>query len=136
MAEGWNNVTLIGNVGQAPYFGTTKGGEKYCRVQLCTSRRFKGKDGTFKKDTEWHSLMIWGKMAEWAEADIKKGSKLAVKGRIHYNEFEKDGIKKVETQIIVEDMHVMTAGDKTGGETVTLHGDEPVRLDDDPSLPF
>lgn len=137
MADSWNSVTLIGNVGQAPYLGTTKTGEKYCRLSLCTSRRFKGKDGTFKKDQEWHSLMVWGKMAEWAEADVRKGMRLAIKGRIHYNKFVKDGIEKLETQIIVEELIPMSGKDPVGGETVTLHGDSPVPMGEyDDSIPF
>lgn len=83
-----NKVILIGNVGQdARKFGSAVG------FSLATNA---GKD-----KTDWHNIKAFGKSAELLES-LKKGTKLAIEGRLSYNTFEKDGQKRTVAEVIVD----------------------------------
>jgi single-strand DNA-binding protein len=55
------------------------------------------------KDTQWHNIIAWGKLAETAEKYLKKGSEVALEGKIVYRNYEKDGQTRYNTEIVLSD---------------------------------
>lgn len=94
-----NNITIIGNVGKQPEIRFTPGGMAVGEMTVATTR---GKDE--KKQTTWHNVTIFGKLAENVAATVVKGSRVIVVGRIDISTSEKDGIKKTWTKIVAENV--------------------------------
>ena len=88
-----NKVFLSGNVGGDPDVKTLESGKKLAKFSLATTD--KNKD----KTTQWHSIIVWEKLAEIIEKYVRKGNYITVIGSISYREYEKDGIKKYFTEI-------------------------------------
>jgi single stranded DNA-binding protein len=132
----WNEVVLIGHCGEDAELKSTTDGKAIIRFSLATSVKWLDKPtGEWKSNTEWHHIIAWDKAAEALAVLAKKGSRLMVRGKIHYNEFTKqDGTIMKETQIRVEDFGKMEKSDHTGGVTTTGPTKSPF-IEDDP-LPF
>ena len=107
-----NSVNLIGNLGKDPEVKEVSNGNKVAKFSLATSDNYKNKNGEKVTDTQWHNLVIWGKLADVAEKYLKKGNQIAVEGKINNREYDdKDGIHRYFTEIVVNDM-VMLKTDK------------------------
>lgn len=138
----FNDVVLIGFLGADPEIKQTSGGKAMCRLRISTSMYWKGADGEKKSQTEWHTAVAWENVANAMEAQgLHKGTRIMVKGRVHYNTFKKqDGTESKETQILVDDFGVMEKNAPTGGETRTPYTPPAkpsnVKLIDDDDLPF
>lgn len=105
-----NSVSLIGVVGRDADFRQTQQGVKYTRFTLATSTGgYKKQDGTAVPEvTQWHQIVCWHKMAEYAAQFIKKGMKVAIEGQITYNEFtDQQGVKRTATDIVCTDFCLM-----------------------------
>ena len=100
-----NKVTLIGNLGQDPEVKELNGGNKLAKFSLATNETYRNKAGEKVTDTQWHNLTAWGKTADIVEKYLKKGSEVAVEGKIvnrSYN--DKEGNKRYITEIEVRDL--------------------------------
>ncbi len=107
-----NKVTLIGNIGQNPEMKELTGGNKVAKFSLATNETYKNKAGEKVEDTQWHNLVAWGKTAEIIEKYVKKGSEIAIEGKLmNRNYTDKDGIKRYVTEIQVNEL-VMLGGKK------------------------
>ena len=107
-----NKVQLIGNLGANPEIKTLEGGRKLARFSVATNETYRNAKGDKVTDTQWHTLIAWGKVAEIAEKYLKKGSEVAVEGKLinrSYN--DKDGNKKYSTEVQVNE--VLMLGDKS-----------------------
>lgn len=99
-----NSVTLIGRLGQNPEIRTLDKGTKVATVSLATDDSFTDKDGNRQKQVQWHSLVLWGRLAERAEKFMLKGKEVAVEGRIAYRNWEdKNGAKHNACEIVVNE---------------------------------
>ena len=100
-----NKVSLIGNLGTDPEVKVFDSGKKKVRMSLATSDSYKNTNGEKVEQTQWHNLILWGRVAEVAEKYLQKGSELAVEGKLTYRSYEdKDGEKKYITEIVVNEM--------------------------------
>jgi single-strand DNA-binding protein len=98
-----NRVQLIGNLGNAPELKEINGIGKVARVSMATNERYKNARGEYVSETTWHNLVLWGKQAEIAGQQFKKGSEIAVEGKIVNRTYEaKDGSKRYISEIKVE----------------------------------
>jgi single-strand DNA-binding protein len=100
-----NRVQLIGNLGNKPEIKTIEGGRKLAQFNLATSENFKNSKGESVKETQWHRLVAWGKVAEVAEKYLDKGKAVAVEGKLvsrSYN--DKEGKKKYISEVQVNEM--------------------------------
>lgn len=97
---GVNKVIIIGNCGNHPELSYTQGGMAVCQFSLATSK--KKKDGT--EVTSWHRCKSFGKTAEIITQYVGKGSQLYVEGELSYGQYEKDGIVRYTTDIIVNEI--------------------------------
>jgi single-strand DNA-binding protein len=137
-----NKVTLIGAVGRDPEMRYTAAGMAIASFSLATSKKNKDKEET----TQWHNIVAFQKTAELIEQYVKKGSKLYIEGELQYQEYEKDGIKKIATKIVVNDMSFLTDGGNqsstqgrqtaSGKSTSRAKAPAPVDEFEDDSIPF
>jgi single-strand DNA-binding protein len=105
-----NKVQLIGNLGQNPEVKELTGGKKVAKFSLATNETYKNKAGEKITDTQWHNLVAWGKTAEIIEKYVKKGSEIAIEGKLlNRNYTDKDGVKRFVTEIQVSEL-VMLGG--------------------------
>ena len=107
-----NKVTLIGNLGQNPEVKAFDGGKKLAKFSLATNETYRNKAGEKVTDTQWHNLTAWGKTADIVEKYLKKGSEVAVEGKLlNRNYTDKEGVKRYVTEIQVNDL-VLLGGKK------------------------
>ena len=97
-----NKATLIGRVGQDPNIKQFENGDKVANLSLATSERWKTQQGEPREQTEWHSIVVQGKLADVVQNYVKKGDLLYVEGKIKTRSYDdKDGIKRYMTEIVV-----------------------------------
>ncbi|EFP13293.1 hypothetical protein GCK72_009339 [Caenorhabditis remanei] len=89
-AYSMNKVELVGGVALDPLYKEAKNGKPYLLFNLITNSQFRQQDGTTFDQTERHVITVFGKNAENLSKTIKKGSRLMVQGRLHYNGGQKD----------------------------------------------
>ena len=103
MARGVNKVILIGNVGGDPETRYLPNGNAVTNITLATTDSWKDKQTGQQQDrTEWHRVVCFGKLAEIAGEYLRKGSQCYVEGRLQTREWEKDGVKRYTTEIVVD----------------------------------
>lgn len=121
MARGVNKVILIGNLGGDPEIRYTAGGTAVANLRLATSEQWKDKQsGEQRERTEWHRVVIFGRLGEIAGEYLKKGSKVYVEGSLRTNKWQgQDGQDRYTTEIIVNDMQML---DARGGGTASYGG--------------
>ena len=100
-----NRVQLIGNLGNAPEVKTTESGKKLVKFSVATDETYQNTNGEKVKETQWHNLVAWGKMADVAEKYLSKGSEVAVDGKlVNRNYTDKEGVKKYVTEVQVNEL--------------------------------
>lgn len=99
-----NKVQLIGRLGKDVEVKTLESGKTLAKASLATSDIYKDSEGKKVENTQWHNLTFWGNMAKNAGDILKKGSELAIEGRLNYSNYkDKDGNMKYFTEIIVNE---------------------------------
>jgi single-strand DNA-binding protein len=101
--RGVNKVILIGNCGGDPETRYLPNGNAVTNVTLATTDSWKDKQTGQQQDrTEWHRVVFFGKLAEIAGEYLRKGSQCYVEGRLQTREWEKDGVKRYTTEVVVD----------------------------------
>lgn len=100
-----NSVQLIGRLGKDPEVRTFEKGSKLASFSIATTDSYKNQKGEKVEDTQWHNIVIWGKLAEIAGKYLKKGSEVVVEGKLVHRSYETtSGEKKYITEINVNDL--------------------------------
>lgn len=100
-----NSVQLIGRLGKDPEIRTFDKGRKLATFSIATSDSYKNQKGERVEDTQWHNIVIWGKLAEIAGKYLKKGSEVVVEGKLVHRAYETAaGEKKYMTEVNVNDL--------------------------------
>ena len=133
-----NKVILIGNLGQDPEARFTPQGTAVTSLSVATNESWKDQSGEKQDRTEWHRVVMYGRMAETASEYMKKGQMVYVEGRLHTREWEdQNQIKRRTTEIRCDNFTMLgKRGDATGSDQKPA-GDSPKSdstMDDD--LPF
>lgn len=103
MSRGVNKVILVGAVGQDPDVRYMPNGQAVTNISLATSEQWTDKQtGQKVERTEWHRVVLFGKVAEIAGEWARKGSQLYIEGKLQTREWEKDGIKRYTTEVHVD----------------------------------
>lgn len=104
-----NRVILVGRLGRDPETRFTSGGQPVANVSVATDETFKDRAGERQKRTEWHRVVLWGKLAEIAQQYLKKGSLVYIEGRIQSRQWEdkRDGQKKTSFDIVANVMRML-----------------------------
>ena len=102
MSGSLNKVILVGNLGQDPDVRSTQSGSKIANLNIATSERWRDQEGNNQEKTEWHRVVIFGKIAEVAERFLKKGSKVLIEGKLQTRKWtDQNGQDKYTTEIVV-----------------------------------
>lgn len=119
MARGLNKVMLIGHLGNDPEMRVTPSGHSVANFTLATNESFKDQSGEMKERTEWHKIVVWGKLAEICKQYLKKGKQVYVEGKLQTRSWDdqKSGEKRYMTEIVCSDMQMLGSagrGDQSG----------------------
>ena len=96
-----NKVILVGHLGANPESRYTKAGRPVASLSVATNEVWKQQNGSSAEHTEWHSVVAWDKLAEFAQQYLYKGQLVSVEGRIHTRSWEsKEGQKGKTTEIV------------------------------------
>ncbi|WP_257294265.1 single-stranded DNA-binding protein [Endozoicomonas sp. YOMI1] len=104
MARGVNKVILIGNLGNDPDVRFTPNGSAVANLSLATSESWKDRNtGQQQEKTEWHRIVIFGKLAEIAQQYLRKGSRIYIEGKLQTRKWQgQDGQDRYTTEIVVD----------------------------------
>lgn len=118
MAGGVNKVILIGNLGADPEVRFTPGGQAVANFRIATNESWTDKNGQKQERTEWHRIVVWGKLAELCGEYLKKGRQAYVEGRLQTREWtDKEGKKNYTTEIVANTVQFLGGGPgRSGGE--------------------
>jgi single-strand DNA-binding protein len=101
MPDGLNKVMLIGNLGKDPEMRYTANGSAVTTFSLAVSRSFGGGETERREETEWFQVVAWTKLAEVLAANLTKGRKVYVEGRLASRSWDgPDGQKRYRTEVI------------------------------------
>jgi single-strand DNA-binding protein len=100
-----NKVQLIGNLGNAPEIKVLESGKKMARFSMATSEAYRNAKGEKIKETQWHQIVAWGKVADLVEKYLDKGIEVAIEGKlVNRNYTDKDGAKKYVCEVVINEM--------------------------------
>ena len=98
---GVNKVILVGNLGADPEVRKTASQQTVTQFSLATSESWVNKDGERQEKTEWHRIVVWGKLAETCAKYLGKGRKVFIEGRLQTRSWETEqGQKRFTTEIV------------------------------------
>lgn len=110
-----NSVRLIGNLGDEPKVRKLDSGRKVATFSIATNEIYYDQSGKKVSDTTWHRLVAWGKQADIAENYLKKGTEIAVEGKLTNRSYDdKNGEKHYITEVVVNSMLML--GKKNGND--------------------
>lgn len=104
-----NKVLLIGNTGKDPEFAVTSTGRKRATFSLATTRRYRDANGEQKEQTDWHTIVAWGKTADIIESlGVHKGMPLFIEGTLSYRSWnDQNGQKRYATDVVIETFQLL-----------------------------
>ena len=104
-----NKVILIGRLGKDPELRSTAGGQTVARFSLATDEKFTDRNGEKQERTEWHNIVVWGKLAEICGQYLRKGKLVYIDGSIRSDSWDdkETGQKKYRTEIIAQNMKML-----------------------------
>ena len=134
-----NKVILIGNLGQDPEARFTPQGTAVANLSIATNESWKDQSGEIQDRTEWHRVVMYGRMAETASEYMKKGQMVYVEGRLHTREWEdQNQIKRKTIEVRCDNFTMLgRRGDNQGTEqsdSTVPSSTSDSNVDDD--LPF
>ena len=117
MARGINKVILIGHLGQDPEVRALPSGSSIANLRIATTESWKDKQsGEFKEQTEWHTVVLFGRTAEVAAEYLKKGSQVFIEGRLRTRKWQdKEGRDRYTTEIVANEMQMLGGRGGAGG---------------------
>lgn len=119
MAGSVNKVILVGNLGRDPEVRKMPSGDSVANLRIATSESWNDRQsGERKEKTEWHNVVIFGKLAEVAEKYLRKGSKIYVEGQLQTRKWQdQSGQDKYTTEVVLRGFGgTMVMLDSRGGE--------------------
>ncbi len=134
-----NKVILLGNLGRDPELKYTPSGAAVANFTIATNETWKDKDGQKQEHTEWHRVVVWGKLAEICGEYLHKGRQVYIEGSIRTRTYkDREGNEKSVTEIKADNMVMIGkgeggprgGGDRGGGASER----EPEYSDED--IPF
>ena len=109
-----NKAIIIGNLGNDPELRYTQNGKQVCNFSVATTERWTGQDGNRQEATEWHKVVVWGKLAEICGQYLRKGSKVYIEGKLQTRKRQdQSGTDRYTTEIHAAEMKML--GERSGG---------------------
>ena len=129
-----NKVILVGNLGQDPESRFTPQGTAVTNLSVATNETWKNQNGESQDKTEWHRIVMYGKMAETAAEYMKKGQMVYVEGRLETNEWEdQNQVKRKTTQVRCDNFTMLGRRQMQSQGT---EGDNHSSMNSDDDIPF
>jgi single-strand DNA-binding protein len=117
-SRGLNKVMLIGRLGKDPDVKYTQSGLAIVNFTLATNEDWPDKStGERKERTEWHNIVVFGKLGEICGKYLSKGKQVYIEGRIQTRSWEQEGTTRYKTEIVVNDMRMLDSK-APGGDSV------------------
>ncbi|MES2556065.1 MAG: single-stranded DNA-binding protein [Bacteroidota bacterium] len=105
-----NKVSLIGRLGTQPEITKFQSGTQNARIRLATNEPYKDKNGEWVENTQWHTVVAWGKQVDRIAKDLNKGMEVLLEGRLVNKSYEtKAGEKRMSTEIEMSGFLVLTS---------------------------
>lgn len=102
-----NKVMLVGRLTRDPEIRNTPSGQSVATMSLATNRFWKDKNGQKQDKTEFHNVVLWGRLAEIAGQYLTKGQEAFIEGRMETRKYTgKDGVERRVTEVIAENMQL------------------------------
>jgi len=114
-----NKVYLIGRLASDPEFRTTPSGQEVATLRMATNRVWNDRaSGQRNEATEFHTIVVWGRLAQIANQYLNKGAMAMIEGRLQTRSWEgQDGVKRYRTEIVAENLQL---GPKPKGSETSL----------------
>lgn len=134
-----NKAIIIGNLGTDPESRSTNGGTSVTKFRVATT--FKWKD---KEETEWHSIVCFGKLADVCAKYLHKGKQVYVEGRIQTRSYtDKENVKRWSTEIVAQEVKFLGGAPSSNGRNNSNDRDNTFdnpfdddKSEDDGDMPF
>lgn len=144
MSRSLNKVQLIGNVGKDPEIRSTQDGKPIANLSIATSDTWKDKQGQKQEKTEWHRIVVFGKLAEIIQKYVNKGDKLFVEGKLQTKKWtDKSGQDRYTTEVVLDPFGgqmIMLGSPGRGGQQVQQNDQSQPQQQDalgcDDDIPF
>jgi single-strand DNA-binding protein len=131
MAHGVNKVTLLGNLGADPKIHSTDK-NKVATLSLVTTESYKDKAGEWVKQTQWHYVTLFNRLAEIARDHLKKGAKVYIEGRLKTQKWkDKQGKDQTTLAIIANELQMLSKG-----QNQPSNSEANIQEDFDDDIPF
>src|SRR3989338_10793272 len=112
---GVNKVIVLGNLGANPEVRFTPSGSAVSNFTVATSESWNDKGGERKERTEWHKVVVWGKLAELCGEYLAKGRQVYLEGRLQTRQWQdKEGQTKYTTEVVANTVQFLGAGAGAG----------------------
>lgn len=133
-----NKVILIGRLGRDPEVRSTQSGTSVANFTLATNERWVDANGGRQQRTEWHNIVVWGRLAEICQQYLRKGRLVYIEGRLQTREWEdRDGNRRRTTEVVASDMQMLEPRGAGAAGGPGPEAEEPLEIgmtDDD--VPF
>jgi single-strand DNA-binding protein len=123
--SGVNKVIIVGRLGTDPEVKTVSGGNQVARLSVATSENWTDREGKKQERTEWHRVVVWGKLADLCGKYLSKGRQVYLEGRLQTRSWEDNqGQKRYTTEIVANTVQFLGATTGTGaGASSSSHDD-------------
>ena len=119
-----NKVILVGNLGRDPEVRYMPNGEAVCTFSIATTDNWKDKSGQRQERTEWHSIILYRRLAEIAGEYLKKGRQVYIEGRIRSRKYTgKDGVERTAFEIEATELQMLGGREESGGNARQERGE-------------
>lgn len=127
MARGVNKAIILGTLGQDPDIRYTANGGAVANVSVATNETWRDKaTGENQERTEWHRVVLFGKLAEIAQQYLKKGSQVYFEGRIQTRKWQDQGGQdRYSTEIVANEMQMLGGRSQGGGSYDSAPAQQP-----------
>ena len=135
MASGINKVILIGRLGTDPEVRYTTGGGAVANFNLATNESWTDKNGQKQERTEWHKIVVWGKLGELCGQYLSKGRQAYCEGRLQTRDWtDKDGNKRYTTEVVAQNIQFLGGRSDSAGAGASSGQDFAPSQDFEPSM--
>jgi len=140
-----NKVMLIGNLGSDPDVRYTPSGAAVANFNMATTEKWKDKQsGNLEERTEWHRVVVWGKLAELCKEYLSKGRTVYIEGRLQTRSWDdKDGNKRYTTEVVAQTVQFLssrrdgaTAQSQSSSVPANSEQSGPPPFDEEDDIPF
>lgn len=138
--SGVNKVILVGRLGNDPEIRYTQQGAGVANFNIATSENWTDKDGNKQERTEWHRIVVWGKMAEICAQYLNKGRQVFVEGRLQTRKWDdKEGQTRYTTEIVASTVQFLDKAGEASASPNTMDSQsipQPENMPSDEDIPF